>query len=186
MEIKRKLFTKIHIVGLIFVIILFIILISRFKIVNIGGTNLFIFYGLNETGYLLNDVTIKTEIGTIELEKYVKINPRRMGIYGIKYVLWYEIGVGGKDIKYDLTLFDEKINNVNFMLLDNRDFYSIFITPQYFKVLNNIDGINERTVNNIYFDQYKRSVMFLRDEYQSVYYVEITLDGEIKEIYFGE
>jgi hypothetical protein len=154
--------------------------------VCISGNNLYIFYGLNETGYLLNNVTIKTEIGTIELEKHIKIYPKRMIAYGIKYVLWYEIQVEGKDIKYNLTLFGEKISNVKFMLLDNRDYYSIFIIPQYFKVLNSIDGIDERPVNNIFFNQYKKSIVFSRDEYQSFYYVEITLDGEIEEIYFGE
>jgi len=186
MEIKRKLFTKKYIVGLICIIILFIVIITRFKVVNINDKNLYVFYGLNETGYLLNNVIIKTDIGTFELEKNIKIYPKRMLGFGIKYVLWHQIQIEGKDVKYDLSVFGEKINNVKFMLLNNRNIYTLFITPQYFNVLNSIDGINERPVNDIFFNQYKKSIRFLRDEYQSVYYVEITLDGEIKEIYFGE
>jgi hypothetical protein len=171
-------------IGFVCLIILFFVIISRFKIVDIGGNKLFIFAGPNETGYLLNQKTIKTEIGTIHLERFGKVYPKGMLGFGIKYFLWYELSVEGEDIKYDLKLFGEKIKNVNVILLDNRNYFSIFISPQYFEVFNTINGIEGRAINNIFFDPKKRSLIFSRDVYQSSFYIEMTLDGNILESEF--
>jgi hypothetical protein len=151
--------------------------VSRFKIVNINGNTLFIFFGPNETGYLLNHVIIKTEIGTIYLEKFGKVYPKPMMGFGIKYYLWYEISVKGEEIKYDLAIFTEKIENVKLILLDNRNYFTIFISPQNFNILNSID--ENIFIDYIGYDLNNRTVSLTRDQYQLYYRITMKLDGEI-------
>lgn len=176
MEINSKSFPK-NFRKVVCIIILFLLIMSRFKIVDIGGNKLFIFFGPNETGYLLNHITIKTEIGTIYLERFGKVYPKPMMGFGIKYSLWYELKVKGDEIEYDLTIFGEKIKDVNFMLLDNRNYFSIFISPQNFNILNSID--ENIFIDFINYDPHDRTVTLIRDQYQLFYHIKMTLDGEI-------
>jgi len=181
METNSKVFPKKNRkVGLVcIIIILSFIVISRFKIVDIGSNKLFIFWKLDKTGCLLNPVTIKTEIGTIYLGKFEKVYPKAMGFYGIIYFLWYELMVEGEEIEYDLTLFGEKIKNVESILLDNRNYFTIFISPQYFNLLDTIDRIENGPVGLIRYDPRKRIVVLPGVKYQSSDYIEMTLDGDI-------
>jgi hypothetical protein len=161
----------------------FIVIISMFaniRTIDIYGHRILIFIKARGSAYLLNPVTIKTELGNIYLKRFANIGwPYIFSDADVRTRFdWYQIKLYaeymGKDIEYDLNLFGQNIS-ARSIELGNR---SIAIWDMVQPII--IDGEKQRLLGLYYVRGSNKIVLTLWGA--PSFYMTTTLNGEILEV----